>query len=102
MSACPAHQAVLDQLVGDWVLQGSSPPSLCVLLEHSTHGLVVGKPGQRKGAKMQMASMRQRREGRDFQLPCCVGTCRDGAWLSTGTGDQLAKAREETTLFFHG
>lgn len=104
---------------GDWALQGSSPPSLCVLLEHSTHCLAVGKPGQRKGAteapgsccvsqKMQMASMRQRREGRDFQLPCCAGTCQpaeqgmDGAWLSTGTGGQLAKAREETALFFHG
>lgn len=103
----------------DWAVQDSSTPAICVLLACSTHHTAAGE-----------ALQGRRNNWGTRELPClskdtnwlCEGEekkqglpvttmCRDlptswggnsGVWPSAGTGDRLAKAREEMFLFFHG
>lgn len=117
LSSPPVHTGPAGGVTG--FCRAAAPIPLCAAVETAPTAWHLGKPGHGQGAteaprsccvfpKMQMASMRQRRECRNSQLPCCAGTCQlnkqgmDGSWVSTGIEDQLAKARGETALFFHG
>lgn len=95
---------------GDWALQDSCPihPSVCCS-GSSTQCLAAGEawPGARSNwsttdllclSKDANASMRQRREGRNFQLPWCAGTCQmPGSPQELGTSWQR---QEERQLYF--
>lgn len=49
VSACPAHQSTLDQLV-EWLgFAGQQPPSLCAAVETALTAWQLGKPGQGEG-----------------------------------------------------